>query len=61
MSLRGGKQAISNNVRLAGWFDEDGQPSHLAALCSEQGCESLARGFRDKNEPVCFEHGAPKN
>ncbi len=34
MSLRGGEQAISNNVRLAEWFDEDGKPSHLAALCS---------------------------
>lgn len=60
MSLRGGRQAISNDVRLAEWFDEDDKPSHLAALCSEQGCDNLARGFRDKNVPVCFDHGASR-
>ena len=59
---RAGKQAIANNVRLVEWFDEDGgRPSHLAALCSEPGCENLARGFRDKNVPVCLDHGASRD
>jgi hypothetical protein len=55
---RGGKQAISDNVRLIEWFDGDDLPSHIAALCSEHGCENLARGFRSINVPVCFDHGA---
>ena len=57
---RAGKQAISNNVRLVEWFDENGKPSHLAALCSEPGCENLARDFRGRNVPVCLDHGASK-
>lgn len=55
-----GKQAISHNVRLIEWFDEDDRPSHLAALCSKPGCKNLARGFLERTVPVCSEHGASK-
>lgn len=62
MSLpsRVGKGETSNNVRLIEWFEPDDAPSHLAALCSQKGCENLARGFRDGNVPVCFDHGASR-
>jgi hypothetical protein len=60
MSLPGrvGMGAVSDRVRLIEYMESDGQPSMLVALCSAEGCENLARGFRDEKVPVCFDHGA---
>ena len=55
---RVGKGAVSSNVGLIEFFEPDDTPSHLAALCSEEGCENLARGIRNRDVPVCFAHGA---
>jgi hypothetical protein len=56
---RVGMGAVSKEVRLIEYFDEGG-PSFLVALCSTEGCENLARGFRDKDVPVCFDHAAQR-
>ncbi len=63
MELRMPIAVISSNARLVierpNFLDPE-EPTFVMALCVAEGCKRPANGFRDKDAPVCFEHGAPR-